>query len=102
MEDKKVRVILEEIRSQFKVFGEGLKGINEKLDSTIEMTAKNSEDIEMVKIDVKEIKDDILDAGYTIERIETKIDASIRKQGDLSVRTKQLQRKVLVLEAKKT
>lgn len=32
MEDSKVAVLLEDIRSQFRVFGEGLQMINEKVD----------------------------------------------------------------------
>lgn len=32
MEDSKVAVILEDIRAQFKVFGEGLQTLNEKVD----------------------------------------------------------------------
>lgn len=32
MEDSKVAVILEDLRSQFRVFGEGLQMLNEKVD----------------------------------------------------------------------
>lgn len=32
MEDSKVAVILEDLRSQFRVFGEGLQALNEKVD----------------------------------------------------------------------
>jgi len=32
VEDSKVAVILEDLRSQFRVFGEGLQALNEKVD----------------------------------------------------------------------
>jgi hypothetical protein len=32
MEDSKVAILLEDIRSQFRVFGEGLQMLNEKVD----------------------------------------------------------------------
>lgn len=39
--------------------------INEKLDATMEMTAKNSEDITTLGIDIKEIQEDISDSNFT-------------------------------------
>ena len=72
-----------------------LKEINRKLDVTMEMTAKNSEDLGI-------IKEDFQDMSYTIERIETRLDAVFRRQDDSSLKTSQLQRRVLRLESKKT
>ena len=70
-----------------------LKRLEEKLDATMEMTAKNSEEITL-------LKDDFIDMGYTVERIETKLDATIRRQDDASVKNYQLARRVLKLETK--
>lgn len=56
MADDKVAVILEDLRSQFKVFGEALGGLIERHNDHIEMTAKNSEDIEIIKSDIAFIK----------------------------------------------
>ena len=72
-----------------------LKKINEKLDTTMEMVAKNAEDIEVIKEDFK-------DMGYTVERIETRLDAAFRREDNLELKTSQLQRRVLRLESKKT
>ena len=37
VEDSEVAVILEDIRSQFRVFGEGLQALNEKVDELIKV-----------------------------------------------------------------
>lgn len=71
-----------------------LERLEKKLDATMEMTAKNSEEITL-------LRDDFTDMGYTVERIETKLDATIRRQDDASVKNSQLARRVLHLEAKK-
>jgi len=68
--------------------------VNRKLDATMEMTAKNSEDITL-------LRDDFGDMSYTVERIETKLDATIRRQDDASVKNSQLSRRVLKLESKR-
>ena len=79
-----------------------LKKLEEKLDATMEMVAKNSEDIEVVKIDVKEMQEDIADANFTSQRIESKLNNVIKDQDDMSLKTRQLNRRVLRLEAKKS
>jgi len=69
--------------------------VDKKLDATMEMCAKNTEEITL-------LRDDFTEMGYTVERIETKLDASIRRQDDASVKTNQLNRRVLKLETKKS
>lgn len=59
MQDKKVIVILEDLRSQFRVFSEGQLGLTKKTDSMMEMIAKNSEDITDLKIMVGKNTEDI-------------------------------------------
>jgi hypothetical protein len=77
MEDRKVKVILEDINSQFRTFGEGLAGANKKLDATMEMVAKNTEDIEVIKIDQKLMRDDLKQNTKDIEVI--KVDQKLMK-----------------------
>lgn len=89
------RVIDEKITPRLKKLEEKSTEHSRKLDATMEMVAKNSEDIEM-------LKEDFTDSGYTLERIETKLDATIRRQDDASVKTSQLARRVLRLESKKS
>lgn len=89
------KVVDEKVTPRLKRLEEKSNEHDRKLDTTMEMVAKNSEDIEM-------LKEDFTDTGYTLERIETKLDASIRRQDDASVKTSQLQRRVLRLESKKS
>jgi len=59
MEDKHVRILLEDIRSKFRVFGEGQKDIQKQLKDIREMIAKNTEDIEIIKSDIAFIKTEL-------------------------------------------
>lgn len=66
MEDRKVQVVLEDIRAKFRVFGESLQGVHKKLDSHTEMITQNTEDIAEIKLilvghttDIEIIKSDI-------------------------------------------
>lgn len=43
MEDSRVAVLLEDLRSQFRTFGEGLQLLNEKLDAHIEENRREFE-----------------------------------------------------------
>ena len=87
------KVLDEKVIPEFKKVNERLDKVEKKLDATMEMTAKNSEEITL-------LKDDFSDMGYTVERIETKLDATIRRQDDASVKNYQLARRVLKLETK--
>ena len=78
-----------------------LKRLEEKSDATIEMVAKNSEDVTETKEGMAEVKEEMTDMKYVDERIETKLDSAIRRESDLSVKTSQLSRRVLRLESKK-
>ena len=59
MEDKHVKILLEDIRSQFRVFGESLDDTNRRVKATQEMVAKNTEDIEIIKSDIAFIKTEL-------------------------------------------
>ncbi len=56
-------VVLEAIQSDFQIFGEKMEMIEEKMDAGFDevkdLIAKNSEDIEMIKIDLHFIGNDI-------------------------------------------
>lgn len=78
-----------------------LKRLEEKSDATMEMVAKNSEDIETIKIDITEMKEDVSDSKYTEERIETRLNSVVHNQDDIYGKTRQLNRRVLRLESKK-
>ena len=99
--DQKVRPGLEKLEKLIPKV-EKLEGIIPKIDKIAtsveyirEQVAENSENIEVMK-------EEMQDTGYTIERIETKLDATIRRQDDASVKTSQLARRVLRLESKKS
>lgn len=107
--EKKLMPELKEIKEKQKEHDGHFKSSDLKLDKLseqnehiIEQVVKNSEDIEMVKIDVKEMKEDVSDANFTSQRIESKLNTVIKDQDDMSLKTRQLNRRVLHLEAKKS
>ena len=75
--------------------------LEESNQAIMEMVAKNSEDATEIKEGMAEVKEEMTDMKYVDERIETKLDTSIRRESDLSVKTSQLSRRVLRLESKK-
>lgn len=70
MKDREFTVILEDLKSQFRVFGEGLEGLDNKVDDIIEMTGKNTENIEIMKSDIAFIKTE-LRKFVRVEEFET-------------------------------
>jgi len=50
------KVLIEDFDSKIKVLGEGILGIQEQLNNIREMVAKNTEDIEIIKMDISFIK----------------------------------------------
>ncbi|MEW6610378.1 MAG: hypothetical protein AB1352_01980 [Patescibacteria group bacterium] len=59
------QVLLEEIRSQFKAFGENLELVKEKGDATFEMVGQLTEDMRIVKDELK-LHSQILNEHTTI------------------------------------
>ncbi|MGE5557805.1 MAG: hypothetical protein ACM3WV_04255 [Bacillota bacterium] len=53
MEDSKVAILLEDIKSQFKVFGEGLQMLNEKMDTIDQKVNKLDQKVENIEIEMK-------------------------------------------------
>lgn len=68
-----VGVLIEDLKSQFRVFGDKLKGLEDKLDSTMGMVAKNREDITMLNINVSVIKDELTKINGKLAKIEEDI-----------------------------
>jgi len=89
--DEKIAKIFSQVLDE-KVMPQ-LQKIGEQMSATMEMTAKNSEEIIILQENVR-------DTMLTEERIEAKVDASLRRQDDLSMKTDQLNRRVLKLESK--
>lgn len=97
--EKKLKSIMSEtlkelVLSRLAKIEENQKKHDEKLDMLIETVGD-------VKVDVTTIQEDMNDMGYTIERIETRLNTVINNQDDISVKTKQLNRRVLKLETKR-
>jgi hypothetical protein len=64
--EREFSVILEGLRSDFRVYGEGLSDLREKVvklsdkvDGIFEMTGKNTEDISFIKTDIRAIRNDL-------------------------------------------
>lgn len=70
-------VLAENFESQLKLVAESLRGTQEQLVALREMVAKNTEDIEIIRMDLHIIKDDLIEK---ISREEFKI---IEKRIDL-------------------
>lgn len=99
--DQKITPRLKKIESSVEKLEFGVKKLDSKVEkiesqnkAILEQVAKNSEDIEV-------IKEEITDMGYTVERVETRLDTNLRRQDNISIKTSQLNRRVLRLETKK-
>jgi len=68
-----VGALIENLESQFRVFGEKLGTLEDKLDSTMGMVAKNREDITMLNIKTDGIKNDINKLSGKFVQIEEDI-----------------------------
>jgi len=100
LNDKKIKSVMTETLKELviprldKIEGR-LGGVETANKAIMEQVVQNSENITIMQ-------ENIQDTLLTEERIEAKIDASIRRQDDLSIKTSQLNRRVLRLETKKT
>ena len=72
-----------------------LDKIGESVEFIRDQVAENS-------VDITEMKEDLSDAKFTIERIETRLHTVTKDQDDIDLKTKQLNRRVLHLESKKS
>lgn len=70
---REVAVLIEELRSQFRVFGEGQSALRDKVDTIMGMVAKNCEDIVMLNMRTDGIKTDINKINGKLVQIEEDI-----------------------------
>ena len=73
MTAQEVAVLVEALRSEFRVFGEGLKAIKERVDSLFNQTGKLTEDVFMIKTDVRIIKTDIAEIKNALKGQDKRI-----------------------------
>lgn len=87
-------IIDQKVMPELKEIKEKLTGHDEKFETIIEAVVDT-------KVDITEMQEDLSDMGYTTQRIETRLNSVVHDQDDLDIKTKQLNRRVLKLEAKK-
>ena len=68
-----VGVLIEGLRSQFRVFGEKLKTLEDKIDTTMGMVAKNTEDITFLKITGEGSKYELTKINGKLAQIESRL-----------------------------
>jgi archaellum component FlaC len=108
-----VGTLLERLESKFNIFGERQEGIIEKIDATHEQVGRNAQDIAVLKVAVKGIKEDVAvlkeDVAVlkeTVKSMAAKIEA-LTESIDKLIKTKAeqqdfqaLEKRVAALEAK--
>ena len=81
MDDNKVAVLLEDLMSQFRTFGEGLQMLNEKMDTHIEENRKEFKAIQQELINLRvenrqehqQLKQMIADLDTEVKRLDTEV-----------------------------
>ena len=79
-----IAVLLEGLKSDFKVFGESLTAVREKGDATFQEVGRLREDVNILKIDVAELKTDVSVLKTDMQAVkidvaELKTDVSVLK-----------------------
>ena len=105
---KEIKKKLQEHDGQFKSYDEKLDKIDKKLvthDEKLEKIIKKQDvtfdAVGETKVEVTILQENISDQGFTLERMETKLDTTTHRQDDFSIKADQLNRRVLKLESKK-
>ena len=57
--DNHVAVLLEGLKSDFKIFGESLTAVREKSDATFEAVGRLQEDVSVLKSDMQTVKEEL-------------------------------------------
>jgi septal ring factor EnvC (AmiA/AmiB activator) len=77
MTQTEVGALIEDLRSQFRIFGDGLKMLDEKLTSKIDGIATNQaktlERVTSLEITVRKIQADISEIKTTLEKHDTRL-----------------------------
>jgi chromosome segregation ATPase len=79
-----------------------LENIKEKLDEHDKKFEIIIDAVAETKVDVTQLQEDVNDLGFTVERIETRLNSVIKDQDAMSLKTRQLNHRVLKLETKRT
>ena len=83
-------VVLEDLRSQFKVFGESLDSVRDMVAINSERMVKLEIDLTQVKIELTEVKSEL--AEVKLELVELKSDSEIMKSELAIIRHNQITR----------
>lgn len=97
MEDRKVQVVLEDIRAQFRAFGEAQQGLVEKVDDIKKTVSQNTEDIKIIKTDVSILKTDVSVLKTDVAELKTE---SKKHTSDIGIIKTELKKVVRVDEFK--
>lgn len=68
-----VGALIDQLRGEFKVFGEGLNDLREKLDAVTGMVAENSEKVTLSRIEIGVLKNELFKVNGKLARIEESI-----------------------------
>jgi hypothetical protein len=79
MPKAQVEIMLEDIRSDFKVFGEGLNDVKKTVDLILEDIDEIKSDIVDMKSDIVYIKTDIVDIKLRLDNIDEKLENKAKK-----------------------
>jgi predicted nuclease with TOPRIM domain len=90
MEDNKVAVLLEDLRSQFRVFGEGLQQLNDKMDRSFEENrcehqkimerfSENRLEHQQLQVMIKELADDQKEIRKKIDGLDQEFEIKMRR-----------------------
>lgn len=73
IEKDHIAILLEDLRSDFKIFGESLTAVREKGDATFEAVGRLQEDMQIVKTDVAELKTDVSVLKTDVAELKTDV-----------------------------
>lgn len=99
--DQKVLPELKIIKEKLTDSDKELKKINERLDEHDKKLDIIIDAVAETKVDITELQEDVNDMGFTVERIETRLNSVINDQDAASLKTRQLNHRVLKLETKR-
>jgi predicted nucleic acid-binding Zn-ribbon protein len=78
-------VVLEDLRSQFKVFGEGLQAVRKKGDETFEAVGELKEDVAVLKEDVTVLKQDMQEVKEELHLIRNELKEKVSRDEFLAL-----------------
>ncbi|MEK7066985.1 MAG: hypothetical protein AAB949_01260 [Patescibacteria group bacterium] len=68
-----VAILLEDLKSDFKIFGESLTAVREKGDATFEAVGRLQEDVDILKTDVAVLKTDVAELKTDVSILKTDV-----------------------------